>query len=318
VETTSAESEGPRSIAPRRSPRALARIIAGRATDLFAVGLVLMVGLSAGKQIVAWWRVEPASMSHPVAVGADELADWDARAVDVTIGDSGATLSRRIISGDRSSAEQALAKLCSDVSARAAASAEQVSADEAAWLRRIETLPTAIETGDSLDAVYLPPAPLPQAVAVRQVSGRSADGADHRITATAWALPFGEQRWLLYATPFVAQSGEPVTGELALPPGARRILGWSDENGAAVVAFEGGGSLQDWSGYYRKLAQLETQSLTDDSAVLRGRHSNAQWDVQLQSNGDRVTGICWCTPATDRPPTSQSAETPATESASRP
>ncbi len=316
MDTSSAEPEGSPSTVPRRPPRSLARIIAGRATDLFAVGLVLMVGLSAGNQIVAWWRVEPSSMSHPV--GADELADWDARAVDVTIGDSGATLSRRIISGDRSAAEQALAGFCGDVSARVTSATVPVTADEAGWLKRIETLPPAVESGDSVDAVYLPPAPLPQAVAVRQVRARSADDADHRITATAWALPYGEGRWLLYATPFAGQSAGPVIGELELPPGARRILGWRDENGAAVVAFEGGGSLQDWTGYYRKLAQLETQNLTGGSAILRGRHANSQLDVQLQSNGDRVTGICWCTPPCDRQQASQAAEAPASESVSRP
>lgn len=302
---------------PRRS-RSLARMIAGRATDLLAIGLVLMVGLSAGDQIVAWWRAEPASMPSPSGVGADELADWDARSVDVTFGESGATLSRRIVSGDRSAAEQALTKFCGEISARVAPSAEPVTADEAEWLRRIERLPTTVESSENVDAVYLLPAPLPQAVSVRQVSSRSVAGSEHRMIATAWALPYGEKRWLLYATPFGGQSAGPVIGEILLPPGARRVLSWRDADGAAVVAFEGSGSLADWTGYYRKETELKPQSVAGNAAVLRGRHNDSQWDVQLQSSGDRVTGICWCTPDHNRQQTPQLAESPTPAPVSRP
>lgn len=307
----------PSTVQPR-PPRSLARIIASRATDLLAVSLVLMVGLSAGHQIVAWRRAEPATMPSPSGVGADELADWDARAVDLTFGDAGASLSRRIVSGDRSTAEQALTRLCRDVAVRVVPSAEPITADEAGWLRRIETLPPTVESGENVDAVYLPPAPLPQAVSVRQVSSRSVAGSGHRIIVTAWAVPYGEKRWLLYAAPFAGQLAGPVTSEILLPPGARRVLSWRDADGAAVVAFEGNGSLADWTGYYRAETELKPQSVAGNTAVLRGSHHDSQWDVQMQSAGDRVTGICWCTPAHPRQPTPQIADAPASAPVSRP
>lgn len=300
---------------PRR-PRSLAQLIAGRATDLLAVGLVLMVGLSSGRQIVAWWRTEPGP--QPVVSGADELSDWDARTVEINFGDAGTSLTRRLVQGDRPAAEQELARLCQEVSARLEPMDEPANGVESAWLGQLESLPVAIESSEEADAVYVPPSPLPQAVAVRQVKSRSAAGSTHRITATGWAFPHGDQRWLLYVAPFATHATVVDSAPIPLPAGAQRILGWRDVDGTAVVAFEGEGTLPAWADFYRERTRLPSHNVTKDAVVLRGQQGSTHWDVQLESVGGRVSGVCWCTSHRKPPPSNVAVEAPTPAVTSKP
>ena len=275
------------------APPALAAIIASRATDLLAIGLVLMVGLSSGRQIVAWWRAAPAPV--PTASEADSLPDWDARQVDLSFGAGAATLSRRIVQGDRRAAEQALARLCAELAARMELPIAPVSEEEASWLARVETLVAEPTNQAAHDAVYLPPAPLPLAIAVRaSASGR----ANRRVTATAWAFPQGETRWLLYAMPLAGRAAGPGLPAAELPPGASPILGWRDERGASVIAFDGSAPLDDWVAHFRQ--QQAKVSLHGDqaSATVRHHQGDQVWDYQLRSTNEGTSGVCWCLPKT--------------------
>src|SRR5262245_20311681 len=93
-----------KSIGPGAPPdlRAVSRKIARRTTDLIAVGVVLIGGLSIGRQVVEWWRDEPAQgAAAPQASGIDPTGDGPLR---LEFGDYPLAMERQTIVGDQDSA----------------------------------------------------------------------------------------------------------------------------------------------------------------------------------------------------------------------
>jgi hypothetical protein len=116
---------GTRPSSPARAPRAdfrgLAKRIAGRTTDLIAIGVVLVGGLTLGRQVLEWWRTDPPETVAATNALPGTAGPWGAAntPVQLEFGEYPLALRRETIAGDREAAMTALVSAC-----RAAVQAE--------------------------------------------------------------------------------------------------------------------------------------------------------------------------------------------------
>jgi len=272
-------------------PASLSRIITRRALDLVAISLVLIVGLTAGREIISWWQAE----SHPaseVALSDPQIA-WGDRPLDIQFGESNsyARLPFRGPSAD------ALAELIRQLKQRLAIANRiwpPITADEQAWVTSLSEL-TPREVTDSGGQIILVPAMFPTIAATVPVTEQGVSTT--RLAGWGMALPVGEEAWTLLV--FNAEQGEPAgTSGITLPAGAVTLFGWSDPQGHAVKSFHGRGRLSDW------LAHFDTQFgprisapnvLESDIIHARWRQPDRQIEIQLSQNGNETTGLLWIT-----------------------
>ncbi len=121
------QTAGPPTLPPqgvkKRSPTwlSLSRRIAGRTTDLLAIGLVLVVSLTMGRQILHWWG---ADAPHVLDMGPlDNMnTEWgsDSRPVSLEFGDSPFSITRQVLTqGGSQAAVDAIRERCQQVLVKA-------------------------------------------------------------------------------------------------------------------------------------------------------------------------------------------------------
>ena len=94
-----------------------------RATDLLAIGLLLVVGLALGRQLTAWWN-EPGLESTADADRVTGAGTAWTEPDDLQLGELATTIHRRRLIGDREAAYRALESSIRD------------TADSAGWPER--------------------------------------------------------------------------------------------------------------------------------------------------------------------------------------
>jgi hypothetical protein len=284
-------SLAPGSPPPKPAPSA-ARIIARRATDLLAISLIAVVGLSAGREIIAWWRTDDATVSAGAGIG-DPLVDWSSRSVEIEFGTGSPAVRRIPFRGDDAAAKHRLIQLAREALVGSETAARPVPAEEADWIAALKNFEPE-ESQPELGTIYAPPGFLPSIAATKSIV--AAEGAE-QLVAWGMALPTGENTWTLL---MFVPTGIAEERRVVLPRGAQPLLSWRDGAGNEVISFYGRGDMADW------LADLERQLGTASARQLGpdGVRAAARWkletgtaDVQMSRNGDEITGLLWITRA---------------------
>lgn len=277
-----------------------ARRVAQRATDLLAISLVVMCGLTAGRQVMDWWRTD--SSPRPLAGDlADPQFQWSERPLDIQVGAQGQGLQRIPFTGTRDAAEQQLIQLARSALQEFTAMPSPVTDAEAGWLAVLaKTSP--LESHPEWGTIYRVPGFLPSVAATKSLSAQSGEPTPRLVT---WgiATPRGPDAWTLMMFPQTAAARTETSEDLYLPDGAEILLAWRDVTGHRVISFRGQGECRQWLAEFdRQFAGQTTVAAIENERPLVGRWRTREgWiDVQLMQNGAEITGLLWMTAAVKR------------------
>ncbi|HUG92894.1 MAG TPA: hypothetical protein VML55_18780 [Planctomycetaceae bacterium] len=270
----------------------ISRRIARRTTDLLAISLVLVAGLGLGRQIVSWWRSEPA----PAGAAADVTASspWNAQGVPLTLefGDLPFAVERTPVTGTRETVAERLAEACAvradstDAPAIAVNPAEQRLLDALAGLEPVRQRAGRWQ-------VHLVDGPVLISVASRDANNAVPDpngpaSAPRRVVCWGLAFPTDNDQWTLYTFRPVEAPARASAGEAAacLPPGSRRILSARAADGGSLTAFEGTGTLETW-----KQSMETCLNQAGYHAIGESRLPSSGWNARFASSDGRSTVI---------------------------
>ena len=234
---------------------------------MLATGMVLLLALGVGRQLVCWYRVESppiqaAAASRPPLAG---LAGGEP--IELDFGDAPHQIQRREIAGDLAAARAALVAACRDMPARLPLTAPSPAENSLLELCRRE-LP-AITTSDGR-LIFAPQTALPLVVVLRPIAQPSTSpelaASENRVVTWGLAAPAGPDGWHLYvahadrdpqaapgansAASAASDFGAAAASDLPLPAGAHRMLKLSDRRGGSLLSFAGQGHAAEWIAFF--------------------------------------------------------------------
>lgn len=267
---------------------------------MLATGLVLLLGVTFGVQIIRYWRAEPERPVDGRLLELDPAIDMDAT---LRFGDFQETIDRRIVSGNIDVALAAMVRQCSQAlkSLRPEFPGPQ-SAAEARLMAEISNA-TPAERIEGIGNVYVQPGPMPMAIGVffGRPNGRTQAESfgENRPRVLCWtlALPFvlrdenGSEttslpdRWtVVTCRPFSASAGRFESESIvSLPDGAKRTLSIRTEGGGQLLGFSGEGDPDQWGRWFAKQLESEGWRVSRPSAtgnqIRAVRHDGQQLDI---------------------------------------
>lgn len=249
---------------------AVSKRIAGRTTDLIVVGIVLIGGLSMGRQVAEWWREES------VAVGAagtafDGTTLWgDANApLQLEFGNHPLALKRETVAGDRTTAFDRLVEVCRETVQHARLPEGATGGDTGALLAKTTGLRPVAEEAGRWQVYRLEEGfPLVLGVSVAPAGAGPEAGASRKLVCWGLAAPLGAEAWTLY-TFLPSASGSADSGELPdvrLPDSGRPLLVLRSQAGK-LIGFGGSGAPEIWMTHF------------DDQFQSLGWAAGAGWSI---------------------------------------
>jgi hypothetical protein len=239
----------------------VARQISRRTTDLLAIAIVAVGGLTVGGRLSQWWSTEPeevTSASRSAGSVSGSASPWGSggAAVSFDLGDRPHLLRKQSVTGDRRQAAAALVDVCRHVVAGASAPQRKIDANERRLLTEVEQRAAAEEQKGTWK-IYRLDEPLPLVVGTRHFSteaagdGRKSSAADAwRVVCWGMAFPSEDRRWRLFAFHTPGERTSPQSVDVELPAGSRRIMSLRADSGEALVGFEGDGPPEAWIGFF--------------------------------------------------------------------
>jgi hypothetical protein len=232
---------------------AVSKRIAGRTTDLIVIGIVLIGGLSMGRQVAEWWHEDP------VEVGAAGTAFngttlWGDANTPLTLefGNHPLALQRQTVAGDRTTALERLVDVCRETVQRARLPEGATGIDADALLAKIQQLsPVAEEPGHWQVYRLEEGFPLVLGVSIVPTGANSDGGAARRLVCWGLAAPLGADAWTLY-TFLPSANGSADSGafpEVRLPEGCRQLLVLRSQAGQ-LIGFGGFGAPDEWMAHF--------------------------------------------------------------------
>jgi hypothetical protein len=245
----------------------LARQIRSRTTDLIAIAVVVVLGLTVGRQLVDWWATEPADLMSAVETGQPAVA-WGAGESPVIIetGDRPYALQRQVVAGDQDRALAVSIENCrrglrsGEFPQHAPDSAEQRLLEQLERQEPIDELPGG-------GRIYRIKQAFPMFAGTRAGLDDSAKNSSNpgpttgrRVVCWTLAFPSGSSAWTVftyYPTTNSRGAVSPTLPQIVLPAGSRRVLSLRDEAGGALIAFAGVGPAEVWAHEFDQWCRAE-------------------------------------------------------------
>jgi len=259
----------------------LARRITGWTTNGVLTVVVLVAGLSFGRQVLTWWAADDLSPGDAAITPANPLSD-PTQTQSLRFGDSAWTLSRRSVTGEMSNATKLLreecskllqtGRFCSSFPARLlekegagnrtppAANPEEA---EALWKILAKSKPIAQQLGRwrlyelhetfPLMVGLVRGGTLPEPAASDNTRVNLAQ-LGYRMVIWGIAVPMGQQEWSLcmfYSKTAPAEGGTKVM-DVPLPPEGHQILSLSAADGSGIVSIQGFQGILEWKQFYNE------------------------------------------------------------------
>jgi hypothetical protein len=235
----------------------LARRIARFSGNLLATAVIIILGLTLGKQVLTWWNAPPAEVSvapRELAGQLDGFAD-PGLPHQLAFSDMPLLFHRSVLVGDE---EAALAQLRDECRRRVVADDGQTSMEIKVDQHVLERLATyePVEQGDGWRMVQHA-GPVITVVAFRlsaATANREGSDASQKVeSVVSWGLGLraleteeeaSSVRWTLFTC---TGAGRQVDVDLhfssPIPPGSRRTLAMQVEGGGALIGFAGQGAV---------------------------------------------------------------------------
>lgn len=236
----------------------LARRISSVTTNCLLSAVVLVAGLTFGRQVLRWWADDPAETTGtlPAVDDADGLGDPGQLHV-VQFGDRPWSLGRQSIAGDKTAAAAALREVCREVVQQDNLPDVPDSGAVADFLPRLEASePVEQEPGQWRLYAFDDVLPMVVGTRPRATGDDAASGGDRGVTqrVVVWgmAMPMDGETWTVFTFQPDAATGlaSDVLPEVPLPDGCRRTLSMRVAGGGATLAFEGPKGPEQWTGFY--------------------------------------------------------------------
>lgn len=267
------------------SPPGMAKRIANWATNLLVSGVILIVGLACGRQVIDWWRPDAGPAREAASVRKP-----DVQPSLIQFGDAPLGLHTREVTGDledvlsqlREAAREAVRSV--EPADRLVGPAERQLLEGTAELTPVERL------ADKW-AIYQLERPLPVVIGIKMVGGQVAEPS-RRVVSWGMATPAQPEgggtaaAWKLFTTA-IGTSSELTAADVALsaPPGGRRTLSLQNAEGLGMIGFRGQGQPRDWMTYYDglfdKMAWRPAAAWGGDQDVWRRRFSYPPRSVEV-------------------------------------
>jgi hypothetical protein len=266
----------------------LAKRIAGRTTDLIVIGIVLIGGLSMGRQVIEWWREDPAAIgAADAAIGGNALWGDQNAPLELEFGNYPLTLRRESVAGNRDTALGRLVEVCRNVVQTARPNEEKKGISPETLLAKIgDRRPVAEKAGQW--QVYQLDEGFPLVLGIRitpSTTGPHAGAARHLV---CWGLaaPLGEEGWTLYT--FVPSAAGPATQgklpDVPLPASCRQLLVLRSQGGQ-LIGFCGSGSPDDLAADFDE--SFQTLGWSADGGWANGR---SNWAAHYRPSGKGQSG----------------------------
>lgn len=272
----------------------LARRIAGWTTNGLATALVLLAGMTLGRQVLLWWGETPAA---PAAAHRDDAGKQEAGLRHLEFGALATSIQTRPVRGSRDDVLRHLRELCRPA---ARLSGPWESPADAAERRLLASLAgkEPAESGDGWRIDQFPQE-LPLVVcstwagvlSPERDSFRSENGLksvlplplDLRIISIGLAVPAAEGEWTAYA--FRVDGNSPaVDGQshFPLPDGSHRGLTLKQPDGSVLMTFRGAAEAVTWEEHFRTTLKDEGWQIQDDPEAIEGR-----WHAEFAMPGPK-------------------------------
>jgi hypothetical protein len=257
----------------------LGRRITDWTSKLVLSGVVFVVALGFGRQVLQWWAEEPvpataagpsrSGVSEESASGPSSLAA--SNQYTLQFGGSGWKVRTRSFSATADAVTERLAAFCASGEYPAAPSRPAAEAERALLAGLDESATPRWKSGGL--KVYTVEEAMPMAVAVRgpksmasggtRLSASETAAADvQRVVGWAMAVPQGPSAWTAYlfeASPAAGNGEKPEAARLPLPEEARQTMAVAAPEGVQMLAFRGTGgtvTLRRWRAFFdRALAK---------------------------------------------------------------
>ncbi len=261
----------------------------------------MAIGLTSGRQLIDWWREDPAADPVPLT---DTGEDWFRRAVRFEVGANGLACLREPFQGSRTDVDQRLMQLVQAWMRDAVTPTDAPREPERELLAKL-TEADPIATDQGVGTLYRWAAPFPGVIGTRP------DARTGRIVAHGFALPAGPNKWTLYILP-MGLAGSASSPEL--PPQAVPLLAWSDAAGRTVASFRGPGPAADWIRHWEaRYGRSELKQVAERSVTLRFVSARTVVEVQMEADpAGTWLGVLWTIPR-DRVSVSEGSSLPTAE-----
>lgn len=246
-------------LADPESARRLSARIGGFATNVLVSGVILIVGLALGREIIVWWRADsPTEKSSPTASVIGEfhpLAGADRQLLE--FGDFPFTLNRQEFSGDVNEVVAQLRTACRHSVGSANPLVRELGAAEQRMLAAARKLTPVEEYANW--SIYQIATPLPMVLGVRSFGSQVATSEQRVVSwglAVPDATPAGEPQseWTLFTYSSDTLAGaSPDRLIRPAPPGGQRTLSLQTDRSDAVVGYTGTGKVESWIKFYDDL-----------------------------------------------------------------
>jgi len=250
----------------------LAKRISSWTTRAVLSAIVVLAGLTFGRQVLRWWGEDSADGRAPARSGPapDDLAN-PASPHGFEFGDGRWTITRQEVRGSREEVLGLLRATCRE--AAQAAPDPGTTAEEPAGPAEIGLLKslagrTPVEQEPGQWQLYQLDEPIPLVAAARvghikppEMTNASGGGpvAQPALRVVAWglALPMGDRDWVAlgFRPRGLPLRPEGPLAEVPLPPGSRKTLSVQAAGGGSVVSFQGDAGLEAWTTYYDTWSQ---------------------------------------------------------------
>ena len=300
----------------------LSRRIIGWTSNGLATALILVAGLTFGRQVLVWWREEPPAAD----LSKQSLASPDDGIQQLAFGALSGPVQTRKISGSRDDVLAALRDMCRPSERPSAAAGAPLNEYEARLLASLADQKPA-ETGDGWRIDQLPQG-LPMVICsktVKRDSSRSTSTGeqsgngintvlrvplDLRIVAIGLAVPAADNAWSAFAFALGAEKGSAAgTVPIPLPAGTSLGITLTQPDGMVLTTFRGQGTPAAWATHFQELPPSSGWQLRAKSAAsprwffeFDRRSANsfrAQVHFEYDGHGG-LSGLALVTPA-DKP-----------------
>jgi hypothetical protein len=271
--------------------------------------IILLVGISFGRQVQDWWT--PAPPRHPPSAAQAEINRWCDPTLYglVEFGGESWNLGRQQVTGSEQLLRNALRARCRQLASDPIIPVKPPTAEEARFLAMlaerepVERQPgqwTLYEYGNSLPLVV---ATGPSADAVPATQEGAQAGRSVRVLAWAIGMPRDLNSWTIISASASAANvvEEPDLEDLPFPPGSERLLCLRGADDRILISFRGPADPEAWRSHFCRWLQLRggkllpTRHLDSEVWQLRGElgKGNGARTVELRF-GPSVLGTRQC------------------------
>jgi hypothetical protein len=233
----------------------LSRRIAGWTTNCLATALVILAGLTLGRQVLIWWRETPEA--PPAADARDRPTSPEAEQRQLEFGALATTVQTRQVRGSRQELLRILREMCRPASRPGSRSTAPAEPAERRLLAELAGKDPA-ESGDGWRIDELPQG-MPLVICSTSVprTGTNSDlpaPLDPRIVSIGLAVPGGQDQWTAYA--FQVDGASPAAANDAafpLPEGSRKVMALRQADESILTTFRGISEAAVWEQHFRRV-----------------------------------------------------------------